>query len=107
MPSSRMSTQNAGDLILKNLLYVPAAVQYADNLRNVIHDPIEDDMRGCRERPDSGTQLVTRSAGKGVIFDRGDNCADFSGNFLRSIPAGNTLVIIPNLIKIEQCFRRP
>jgi hypothetical protein len=36
-------------LIRKNPLYVPPTIQYADNLRNVILDPIKDDVRICRE----------------------------------------------------------
>jgi hypothetical protein len=68
---------------------------------------VEHDVRARGKRPKSRAQVIPRPPYKRMIFDGGNHLTDFAKNFFCRVPARNAFVIIPNLIKIDERFRRP
>jgi hypothetical protein len=93
--------------LCKYLFNVLPTIQHAHDLRDAVHDPIENNVRAGCERSESGAQLVSRSPGQRIVFNGGDYFADVTSNFFGGTLAGNALVVIPYLTEIEESFRRP
>jgi hypothetical protein len=93
--------------LCKYLFDVLPPIQHAHDLKDIIHDPVEDDMRARGKRPESRAQFISRPPYKRMIFDGGNHLADLAENFFCRVPAGDALVVIPNLSNIDDRFRRP
>ena len=91
----------------KYLLDILPPIQYAYDLQDIIHDSVENDMRARGKRPESRAQFISRPPYKRMIFDGGNHLADLAKNFFCPVPAGDALVVIPNLFNIDQRLRRP
>jgi hypothetical protein len=90
----------------KQLVDILPPIQHPHDLGDIIHDSIENDMRSCGKGSETRTQLVSRPPRKWIIFDGGNDVIDFAKDFLCGVPAGNTRVVIPNLVEIDQRLRR-
>jgi hypothetical protein len=96
-----------GRSVCKNFLDVSARIENANNLRPLVSNPVEYDVRGGRERAYSGPQFVARSSRIWMILKERDYISDAADDLFRTTGAGRALVIIPNLIEITERFGRP
>jgi hypothetical protein len=91
----------------KYLFDILPAIQHAHNLKDIVHDSVENDIGARGKRTKSRAQFISGPPYKRMIFDGGNHLTDFAKNSLCRVPAGDALVVIPNLINIDERFRRP
>jgi hypothetical protein len=76
----------------KYLFDILPPIQHAHDLKDIVHDSVENDMRARGKRPESWAQFISRPPYKRMIFDGGNHLTDFAKNFFCRVPAGDALV---------------
>jgi hypothetical protein len=66
----------------KYLLDILPPIQHAHNLKDIVHDSVEDDVRARGKRPKSRAQFMSRPPCKRMIFDCSHHLTDFVKNCL-------------------------
>ena len=77
------------------------------NLRRIIDDAIENDVRRGREGMLPRAQLVSGASRKRMFFDQRDHFGDFAEYLFCGMAAGDPDVVIPNPFAVSESLRRP
>jgi hypothetical protein len=91
----------------KLLLDVLPCVQHAHDLRRVVDDAVEDDVRRGGKRTQLRAQLVSCASRKRMFFDQCNHFGDFAEYLFRGMAAGDPDIVMPNPLAIVERLRRP
>jgi hypothetical protein len=93
--------------VRKDLLEIPASIQHADDLSDIVVHAVEDDMRARYNRPQAWADLIAAATAKGMVIKHGARVTNTAHDSVSCMPTGNLDVIVPDFRKVGAGLGRP